>query len=729
MLKSNKKPLAFLVASLPLFISVDASAQQIEEIMVTAQKRQESVQDIPIAISAFSAETLEKLNVSSMYGLEQMTPGLVAGHSTGYAQTFVRGVGSTITFVGADSSTATYVDGYYLAFVAATMQELYDAERVEILKGPQATLYGRNASGGAINYVSRRPNTEEAEGKVSLGYGSEDEKELKAYVTAPISDTLAFSASGLYRDRDSYINFTNPNQDDSIKTWGFRTKLLWQPTEWYEAELSASHTDSANIETNITLPQRGSIAEAERLGLPVSYADTNTSNEGQLVHNDNEQSMLFLTQQAELTGMTFRSLTGMVHVWDDDNVELDGSVLPILSASATPSRSHTLSQEFQLLSDTDDALSWILGASYFDAMDELKPTDFGVGIGGFRQETYSRVNTKSWAVFGESTYDFTEKLSFTLGLRYTEEEKKVPPATVITLLSPPAVPAPLSIPVTIAPEEETWEKVTYKAVLNYAINDGVNVYFSNARGFKSGVFNIPSLSPVGPNDPVNPETLDSYEIGLKGDFLDNRLRINAAAFIYELTDTQAQVALGTGAITSLASAGDSSLQGGEVELFIAATDRLDISAGLAVLDSEYDDFFNFPASVPSPTGGVTGAGGNISVVTDVRGNSMVRAPEMTANVSATYTIPLQEGTLSMTGIWYFNDGYCFESACRVVQDSYNVANASVTYTTADERWDITGWVNNLFDEEYLNSALQINTGDLAVYSRPTYGGVRVEYNF
>lgn len=188
-------------------------------------------------------------------------------------------------------------------------------------------------------------------------------------------------------------------------------------------------------------------------------------------------------------------------------------------------------------------------------------------------------------------------------MRYTEEEKQVPEATIITFLSPPATPVPVSIPATSPEEQQTWEKVTYKAVLDYAISDQISVYYSNSRGFKSGVYNIPALVPGGPNDPVNPEVLDANEIGLKGDFFDNRLRVNAAVFLYDITDTQAQVALGSGAITSLASAGDSSIQGGELELFISPTDSLDLTAAFSVLDTEYEDFFNFPASAPSPTGG------------------------------------------------------------------------------------------------------------------------------
>jgi iron complex outermembrane recepter protein len=730
---TRRKLIAVAVSAglLPAVLSGMARAATLEEIVVTAQKRQESIQDIPIAITAFSGERMEALNMSNMYGLEQMTPGLITGHSTGYAQTFLRGVGSTITFAGADSSVATYIDGYYLAYVAATMQELYDAERVEILKGPQATLYGRNASGGAINYVSKRPNTDEYEARLSVGLATESETEAKIYSSGPLTDTLAYSVSALYRHRDSYIDFVNPapGQSDEISTWGLRMKLLWQPTENYEAEFSASHARRDDIEPNITLPVRGSIAEAEQLGVPVTYADTHTSSEGQEVFSLNEQSLLFLTQEYQMSDLTLRSLTGLIHIWDKDNVQLDGSILPILFASAEPSRSHTFSQEFQLLSDPSNQFSWILGASYFDGMDQLNPTFFGIGIGGFLQSADSKVNTESWAVYGEGTFDLTERLSFIAGVRYTEEEKSVPESTVTQFLSPPATPAPLVFPITIAPEQETWEKVTYKGVLNYALTDDVSMYLSYSRGFKSGVYNIPALVPGGPNEPVDPEVLDAIEIGLKGDFLDNRLRINAAVFDYALQDTQAQVALGSGAITTLASAGDSALQGGEVEIFIAATDHLDFTAGIAFLDSEYEDFDSFPASVPSIPGGVTGAGGNISVITDVRGNDMVRAPEMTANLSATYTVPMASGELSMTGMWYYNDGYCFESACRVVQESYDVVNASISYLTGDEKWKITGWVNNLFDEEYINGALQINTGDLAVYSRPRYGGVRAEYYF
>lgn len=728
--------LAGIIASTSMCISFSSFAA-LEEIIVTAQKRQESVQDIPIAITAFSGDALEALNMTNMYDLEMMTPGLVTGHNVGYAQTFLRGVGTTITFVGADSSTATYVDGYYISFITATMQELYDVERVEILKGPQATLYGRNASGGAINYVSRKPQTDEFGGKVSFGYGSDDEKEIKAYFSGPVTDTLAFSFAALGRQRDSYINFsaTPSGQTDDIYTWGFRAKLLWQPTDSYEAELSASHTSLNNIEYNIVIPVRGSIQEAEQLGFEVSYADTNNSNEGQETHNRNRQDMLFLTQQFTLDSLTLKSLTGLVNVWDNDNAQLDGSPFYLLNALSDPSTSKTRSQEFQLLSDDSKIFSWILGASYFKGDDGLRPTRVEIPLFGFEQATWGIQETEAWAAYAEGSYDFTEKLTFTLGARYTEETKDISDTSrQVLYLSPPSSPEPLTLVNFVPGTGETWEKLTYRAVLNYALNDDLSLYYSNSRGFKSGAYNLPSVSPAG-NEPVNPEVLDSNEIGLKGDFLDGRLRINAAAFIYDLSDTQAQVSQGEAgsALTLLASAGDAAIKGGEIEIFAAPTDKLNVVAGFSYLDTEYKDFNNFPASVPSPTGGITGAGGNRSVVTDVRGNPIVRSPEYTANLALTYTMPLDNvdvgGSLSLTGMWAYNDGYCFESACRVVQDSYNVMNISGTYTTEDERWKVTAWINNLFDEEYYNSTLQVDTGDYALMARPVYGGMRLEYNF
>ena len=364
----------------------------------------------------------------------------------------------------------------------------------------------------------------------------------------------------------------------------------------------------------------------------------------------------------------------------------------------------------------------------------------------------------------------TERLSVSGGMRWTREEKRMPENSLrfdgIPTPSPffdctfagltfgvdcggaafgglPEIPPAFvgagaaalnGVNQVIPSHRTTWREVTFRAVIDYALTDNVNVYYSRSRGFKGGVYNLPALVPGVENPPVNPEILDSNEIGLKGDFLDGRLRVNAAAFIYDLTDTQAQVVQGgAGGTTVLASAGDSSLKGGEVDIFFSATDKLLLTAGVAVIDSEYKDFTNFPAQVQSPSGGFTGAGGNSTVMSSVVGNDMVRAPELSANLTATYTTSLETlglgGFMSMTGVWYYNDGYCFESSCRGVQESYDVVNASLSYTTADEHWKISGWVNNLFDEKYLSQYLQVPTGDLGLLARPRNGGIRVEYFF
>jgi outer membrane receptor protein involved in Fe transport len=315
----------------------DAGSDQriVEEVVVTAQKREQSTLDVPIAITALSAAQLEKLNLTSMYDLSLTTPGFVTASQAGNSIPFLRGVGSTIAFTGSDSSVSTYVDGYYISYDQGTMQELFDAERIEVLKGPQATLYGRNATGGAINFISKKPNTNEFEGKIGVGFGSESKQELQAYLTGPLTDTLAFSVAAMGRRRDSYIQVEAPvpqglNTDES--RYAARVKLLWQPSESYQAELSASYSNKDSFEDAVYIPVRGSDLEAVAIGAPVTYADTNTLLTGTSVRNDVNQTMLFLTQNFTFFGGTqLRSLTGFTDTKQNADIPLGGSSVPILS--------------------------------------------------------------------------------------------------------------------------------------------------------------------------------------------------------------------------------------------------------------------------------------------------------------------------------------------------------------------------------------------------------------
>lgn len=751
---------------------------QVEEILVTAQRRQESSQKIPISITAFSANQLQNFNLTSTADLQFATPGLIAQAAGGNSLIFLRGVGSPIANLGADSSVATYVDGFYIGSPQGTVQELYDAERVEILKGPQASLYGRNANGGAINFVSRRPDLAGFHARVSAAYGTEDEREVGAYLTGPLSDTVAFSIAGLYRERDTYLRIADPAPPGINPTEmnvAVRGKLLWEPSDNYNAVLSASYTRRRGIEAASFLLIPGSASEAAALGAPVSDATRDLYLSGDAPRQDVRQHMLFLTQELRVVDeITIRSLTGYVDTKQiRSNFPVSASTAQILSFGAKKGESEQISQELQILSDADKPFSWIAGASYFHAKDGFDDQFTRLPLASALLGLYSNqsifVDQKTDALAGyvEGTYRFTDKLSIIAGGRYTRETKKLPVSNYQVVSGIPT-PSPLydcafagltfgvncggaalglppippafvgagaaalnSVRQPYAPAKETWGRFSYRGTLRYEFTPSASVYYTYSRGFKSGVFSLSGLNATA-NVPVEPETLISNEVGLKSELFDRRARFNAAAFHYKLKNTQAQVLLGgTSGTSVLSNAGTAILKGAEAELTLAPVDGLQLSASGAYVDSEYKDFVSYPSSVPAvPGGGTTGVGGNRTVAASVVGNPLVFAPKFTSTLSANYVYkPAGGGALSFTALWAYNDGYCLEQTCRGRQASFSAVDASVSFTLPDERTTFTIFGKNLTNDRFLTNYLQLPTGDVAIYSRPISAGARIEYKF
>lgn len=763
-------------------ISLPAVSQQLEEIIVTAEKRSENLQDVPVSITAFTGDQMQRMNFTNLEDIAFVTPGLQAQNTGGYAETFLRGVGANIKQPNAESSIATFIDGFYMGSIQGAMQELADVERVEVLRGPQATLYGRNASGGAINLVTKKPNLNEAEGSVSLGYGADDEMEAKVFGAYPLSDTVAVSFAGVVRERDSYIDIVNPTVKDDLKEelWAARGKLLWQPSDSYQLEISVMSTESESSEEALWLPLKGALTEADALGSPFRYfAEDNKMDEtGYPAINDINQSMLHITQEFQVNDLTIKSLTGGSYTRLWQTTDIDGSPIDILHVGSNPGRMVAYSQEIQVISDATERWRWVAGGSYYESKDEIKPvfTELGVltdsiGLWG-RSESYTRADGEAWAGFFDSEYDLTDKLTVSAGIRYTVEEKSMPNGYQVFNGIPTPSPvfdcafagltfgvdcggAAFGLPPipdefvgagaaalngvqqqVYGSESEKWNELTWKFIVSYAITDDITVYYNNSRGFKAGLYNLAALNllPVR-NPPVDPEILESNEIGIKSEFLDGQMRLNAAIFHYDFQDVQAQVVdeSGTG-LSVVAPAGDARIVGGELELSAAMGNNFSLSASISVLDSEYKEFRGYSDPVPTtPGGGITGAGGNLTQVITVRGADMVRAPKFTSSVVASYVIPQDVmnnlGDLELNLMWAHNDGFCYNVDCRVAQESYNLLNANITFTTIDEKWKVIGWINNLTDEQYYRSILQVPTGNLGIYSRPRYGGVKVEYSF
>lgn len=688
---------------------------QLADIVVTAQRRQESLQRVPLSITALGGDALQQRGITNSDQIAHVTPGLTLNSGGGFPQPFLRGVGSDRT-ANSEPSVATYIDGVYVALSAGSAQELYDIDRVEVLRGPQGTLYGRNATGGAINIITKRPS-DKFLAQMSGTAGSHDLFSGNAYLSGPVGSTLAASVAFSSMRRDSFAKNISTRQQaggvDHESALAGRAKLLWEPSEGFEAELSidGTRTDSFDalayrqLQTNATGFALGGITGSKPF--EVAYALP--------VYNKVRQYGGSLRFLAELGAVNLQSLSGYRNTKQFPPVELSATDALVTRVFINPSRSEQYSQEVQLLSGSDSSFEWILGGYYFHEKSGNNPYFLTVTNILHQALDISSI-TDSYSAFAQVTAPVTDRLSVIGGLRHTWENKEVKDYTVTNLLLTPAVVR------TFAGRKATFRKLTYRAGVNFQANPNTLLFASYSRGFKSGIFNLSNPADLGP---VNPETLDAAEIGVKADLLDNRLRVNISAFHYDFKNLQVQsLAAGTGSVV-LRNAASAKMNGGEIEITAAPSPRLQITSGLSFLDAKYEEFLGFPAFVQRPAP----AFGNAAVPTDLSGRDLIRAPGFTASIGANYTVPLNKGELRLNGFFFHTDGYNFEPSGRARQSAYQLVNASVTYIPDSRAWELSIWGKNLTDERYFRSRLLTGLGDAAIYGDPVTGGATLTLRF
>jgi iron complex outermembrane receptor protein len=685
---------------------------QLEEIVVTAQKREESVQRVPIAISAFESERLEKLGIESTVSLAAVTPGVTIDNIVGYAEVYIRGIGNDLT-QGVDSSVALHLDGIYVPQLKEQLQDLVGLQRVEILRGPQGTLYGRNATGGAVNIITKTPDLTKSEASVSLGFGSKSEIRGSLYASTPFSDKVAANIALSYKNHDAYNkNLTAGHALEDAKDFVARAKLHAQPSDGLDIVLAtnfSSHHDADSMFTQQLAPVNvGGLFGGRVTTVPnEGYSDiTPFSHSRFQLHS--------LRVKGELSALDIVSLTGYQKSSLTNRVDFDATDAFVFNF-AVDSRQTAYSQEFQFLSKPDSRIKWIGGLYYLHNEFKWQPVRqespfFAALTPELVQLGNTRDTTESASVFGEATFPLTDALSLTAGVRYTHETKKVPFATVTY----PGLPA-----FDFSGPSKTWTKTTPKVSLNYQVNSDVMIWGSIGRGFKSGGFNTANPFSLGP---VNPEVLDAIEIGVKSDLLDRRVRLNAQVFHYKAKDLQVQFIPASG--TQVQNAAQAKFYGGEVELTAKATDRLRLGVNLAYLHGDYSDY---PLAQAYP-----GAPGYdpVTGLAPATGQTTVRSPKYTFNASAEYVVPLSNGdSLAFNGIYSAKDKYRFDPFGQTEQDSYGVLNASIGYSMLGQKLRISLWGNNLTDEHYFAIKNINSLGIFGTYAAPRTYGASLTYDF
>ena len=616
---STESRLSVTVAALLLGLAVvqTASAQaELEEIIVTAQKREQSLQDVSVAVTAFTSADLADRSISNLFSIADATPNLHIGTSGTGAQNaivFIRGIGQTSNRVNLDQGVGTYVDGIYRTNVWGGLFDLLDVERIEVLRGPQGTLYGKNALGGAINVISRRPSTAETRGEVSVAVGSFSRIDAGASVNIPLmQDQLALQLSAVSRNADGYVETPNDKDFGSQNNTGFRLAVLWNLSDTATWLLSADQmrTDSngspifhARVWPGARLPAQynalvgGGHIPGPRYDESFIATDPFRSNATDpLARNRTDQGTVSSRLEFGFGATSLVALTSYKTYETSDGFDADGSVLEV-SNNRRWLDGKAFSQELQLNGVyMEDRLNLTAGVYYL--RDEL---EFNAAAGNSNSaipfvgvvprirdfNTGNRIeqDLDSYAFYASGTYSLTERARVTLGLRYMDEEKSQFSSETRGRSTRPSTAS--------ASAKGDWSNTSPRVSLEYDLNDAAMMYFTAAQAFKSGGIGDDVLEDSEGNSvllPFNEETLWSYEVGLKADWADGRVRANLAAFFMDYEDLQVRTTLfdeNTGSqVRTFFNAGSAEASGLETELTALVSDRFVVQASVAFLDTQ-----------------------------------------------------------------------------------------------------------------------------------------------
>ena len=671
------------------------AADGLQDIVVTAQRRQERLQDVPIAVSALEASALSAAGVGGTTELNFSVPGLEMTRQNGSMSPFLRGIGNKSTAPGEEAAVALYIDGVYLPTLSGNLFSLANVQRIEVLKGPQGTLFGRNAAAGVIQIVTRNPS-ETPLLEVSAGYANYDTVIASAYMAGGITSGVRADLS-VYFDRqyDGWgTNVTTGNDVFKGREITGRSKWVFDLDEDTSLTVAGDYSKGRPQTSAQYLPLEG----RQLLGGTPYFGFYDVA-ENRDVYTEFEQwgaNAQLRHDFGEVNILAISSYRKTRNFWFYDQ---DGTPAALVDIDALE-RAEAFSQEIQLLSDPSSPVQWILGAYFFDMESQYDPLQLAGTRFPNTIRQFTTVSTKSKAAFGQVTVPLGSSTNVTGGLRYTDDRRGVKSTTVVNGVGTP-----------ITPRHASFGKLTWRGSLDHRFAPELLVYGTVSRGFKSGLYNA-----VRPADaPIRPETIDTYEFGFKSDLADNHIRLNGAAFYNKFKDIQVQRNVVGGVL--LINAAEVTTYGAELEAE-ARFGGLSLRAAATYLHGKYDEFQGAPFFIRS----ATGAAGSVVTLADASGRETQHTPDFTASFGVDYRIPLGDGEVMLSGNYNYNDGYFFDPENALRQPNYHIVSASVGYTAQDDRWGVRVWAKNLANEKYFNAITATAFGDQATPAEPrTYG--------
>ncbi len=740
MKRNSLKPIIASIAATALAPML-SSAAELEEVVVTAQKREQSLQDVSAAVTAFGGQQLTESQINNIEDLQVMLPGLTFGNDFNFAKIFVRGVGMSSSFAGIDPSVALHVDGAVISQAAAQFTSLYDLERVEVLRGPQGTLYGRNATGGSINLITAKP-TEEFEGYTNVTVGGPDLNYIgEGAISGPLTEKVLGRIAARVQKREGFGIHTGTGKDiDDADKQGVRGQLHFLISDKADNLLAAEYYEEDENSRAVKFI-RASFPDTtnpglQAIGLPDVYPNSRNAGGDFVPTAKLDTTSVTNTLNIDVSELlSIKSITN----WREFSNELlqDFDVSDTVNGTLPPSPTSTtqlqtidteqVSEEVQFIFNADN---WrgVAGLYYFD-----ESIDSGVIIGRdpinaqdkARVYVLANMDVSAYAAFGNMTYDLTDQFAIKLGARYSHEKREV---ENLFGVAPPPAPAAIFDPVKNT--SKTYSDFTPEIGVEYRTEGDTLFFATYSEGFKSGTANLGERSP----SLVDPETIDNLEIGMKGQFLDNSLQLNIAAFIYKVDDAQFDrtfpIPVPPFFSAKLENAAKTDGKGIEIETKWAATDRLTLDMNATFYDIKFDEFESLDPLNEDLFGA---ASGSVST-TSLDGNTPRNTPEWTYNVHAAYDLPLETGaTLTFAGN-YARKGEQFYTEFNnpvMGTGAYGILDANVLYTSADERTTVNFWGKNLTDEMVLSGAFAISTSRTitGTYLPPRQYGVTVGYKF
>lgn len=705
-------------------LAVPSAAQaQIDEIVTTAQRRAESTQDVPVAVTVISTEDFEVKQINDTLDLQNFVPNLNIGTNTGTANApriFLRGIGEDESRGAVEPAVGTYIDGVYIGRLVGSLLDLVDLEQVEVLRGPQGTLYGRNSNGGAIKISSIKPQQETA-ASARFTFGNLGRFDARGMANYALTDTTAVRLTGLYKERDGFIDFRptgngisdqareNINQ---VETIAFRGSLSQDIGDW-NVLITADYTDDDSDPTPSVIidsldadgdlftlePAPGTTCASQDANAPAGpFQFTRPVGCFGGFSNETKSQGISGTVTGELGMFTVQSISSFRKLNDDLSSHIG---FPF----AQQTDQDQFSQEVTLSSNLEGPFNFVTGAFYYKedlVLDSVFVFPFTVAS-----------DTESFAIFGQGEFEVTDRATLTAGLRYTDENREFAGSNLAFGLSNSA--------------ETEDSNISYTLKGDYDLTDNLMVYASYATGFKGSGFSPDCFGATACFLPVDEEEVRTIEFGMKSQIWDNRLQFNATYFNNQYDDLQIAASVPGLGFTRF-NVDETQIQGLEVDLLFKPNERFTLAANLGLLDAEYQELDINQA------GGLTNNGvpcpGGIVTIDCALNLDLKNAPDYKANISAIYDHPMSNGTLSFSGDISFEDdsfNLVANTPFSAQTDVPTLINGRIAYTPEDSFWRVSLWAKNITDEEYFRAGT--GTGNAVYPSEPATYGVDVGFDF